>query len=136
MTGRTLLGAVGAWVALLVIMFVNGTGRVLVLQPRFGEDPARRVASLIGVGLVTAFSYLYVRLSALRASRELLLVGVLWLGLTLSFEFGFGRASGRSWPELLADYDLARGRLWPLVLVATLLSPWAWGMLLARNTVR
>ncbi len=133
MSARTLAGAVAAWLVLLVVMFTNGFVRVGVLQPRLGEEVARRAASLIGVGLVAGLSYVFVRLSGLRSSPELLRVGVLWLGLTLAFEFGFGRASGRSWSELLADYDLLHGRLWPLVLAATLLSPWAWGLLLART---
>jgi hypothetical protein len=124
---RVLPSAAAAWLLLLVVMFTNGIVRVTVLQPRLGEEPARRVATLVGVALVLAFSGAYVRWSGPRASRELLLVGALWLALTLAFEFGFGRASGKTWAELLADYDLARGRLWPLVLVATLLGPWAWG---------
>lgn len=41
-----------AWLILFVIMFTNGAIRVLVLQPRSGEDLARQVASLSGVMLV------------------------------------------------------------------------------------
>jgi hypothetical protein len=40
-----------------------------------------------------------------------------WLGLTLAFEFGFGRlVAKQSWEQLLADYNVAAGRTWPLVL--------------------
>jgi hypothetical protein len=127
---RLLAGAGLAWLILLVIMFANGAVRVGLLQPRLGEDVARRVASLVGVVLVVAFSYAYVRRTGSESPARLLAVGVVWLVLTLLFEFGFGRASGRSWAELFADYDLARGRLWPLVLAAALLAPWAWGVLL------
>ncbi len=130
MSPSLLRSAVLAWLVLLAIMFANGMVRVLVLQPRLGEEPARRLASLIGIALVAAFSYVYVRRASPRSTPALLRVGATWLVLTLAFEFGFGRASGRPWQELLADYDLAHGRLWPLVLVATLLSPWAWGLLL------
>jgi hypothetical protein len=130
MSARLVRSAASAWLVLLAIMFSNGIVRVLVLQPRLGEDAARRLATLVGVALVVAFSWAYVRHAGPLAARELLLVGVVWLVLTLSFEFGFGRASGRSWRELLADYDLAHGRLWPLVLAATLLAPWVWGLVL------
>lgn len=129
---RLLLGAGGAWLLLLVIMFTNGIVRVAVLQPSLGEGVARQVASLIGVTLVAAFSLAYVRRGAAASPRQLLAVGFVWLLLTLAFEFGFGRAAGRTWAELLADYDLLHGRLWPLVLATTLLSPWAWGRLLRR----
>jgi hypothetical protein len=122
-----LRSAVSAWLLLLVIMFTNGIVRAAVLQPRLGEEPARRLATVVGVALVVAFAYAYVRRTPRRTGRELLLVGVVWLVLTLAFEFGMGLVAGRSWAEMLVDYDLARGRLWPLVLVATLLAPWAWG---------
>ena len=37
----------------------------------------------------------------------------LWLGMTLAFEFLFGHyIAGKSWSLLLADYNLAAGRLW------------------------
>ena len=37
--------------------------------------------------------------------------------MTVAFEFAFGRTvADMSWSELLADYDLRAGRLWPLVL--------------------
>lgn len=45
-------------------------------------------------------------------------VGSIWPVLTAAFVFAFGRrvASG-GWPELLPDYNVARGRLWSLVLL-------------------
>jgi hypothetical protein len=51
-------------------------------------------------------------------------VGLAWVGLTVAFEFGFGRYVARqSWRTLVADYDMARGRLWPLVLAAVGAAP-------------
>ena len=52
------------------------------------------------------------------STGEALRIGGIWLVLTIGFEFGFGRLVGRkSWRELLSDYDIAKGRTWPLVLV-------------------
>lgn len=133
MSGRLLFSAASSWLLLLAVMFANGVVRVALLQPRLGEETARQAATLAGVALVAACSYFYVRRVATFGSRELLRVGTVWLALTLAFEFGFGRASGKGWDELFADYDLARGRLWPLVLLTTLLAPWAWGRALGRS---
>jgi hypothetical protein len=48
----------------------------------------------------------------------------LWVALTLAFEFLAGHyLFHKPWAALLADYDLSRGRIWILVLVATLLMP-------------
>jgi hypothetical protein len=59
--------------------------------------------------------------------REAFLVGVLWVVLTVAFEFIAGHyLFGNPWPKLLADYDILHGRLWLLVLVTNLLAPlWA-----------
>ena len=116
-----------AWLILLVLMFGNGALRVLVLQPRMGEEVARRVASLLGVVIVMAFARAFVARAGGATSGELLRVGLVWTALTLGFEFVFGHyVSGQSWAALLADYDVRRGRLWPLVLVATAIGPWLW----------
>ena len=51
-------------------------------------------------------------------------IGAVWLALTLLFEFGYGHfAAGKSWAELLADYNVLRGRVWPLVLLMTAPAP-------------
>lgn len=48
---------------------------------------------------------------------DALKIGASWLALTVAFEFGFWRAVAKqSWQQLLADYNLAEGRTWPLVL--------------------
>jgi len=58
---------------------------------------------------------------------DLLLIGALWLTLTVAFEFGFGHyVMGHSWRYLLADYNILKGRLWSLVLLVTFVSPLFW----------
>ena len=117
-----------AWLLLFVVMFANGAIRVLVLQPQFGEDLARQVASLSGVALVLLVSCVFVRASPSAKPTQLWWVGVAWLCATVAFEFSFGRfVSGSSWRALLADYNLLRGRLWSLILVSVCLGPWLCG---------
>ncbi len=42
----------------------------------------------------------------------------------VEIEFGAGRYGlDKSWRELLADYDLTRGRIWIAVLIVTLFAP-------------
>lgn len=132
MNVRLVRSAVLSWLLLLVVMFTNGVARVAMLQPRLGEEPARRLATILGIALVAAFAYGYVRRTGPRPAGDWLRVGAVWLLLTLAFEFGMGLVSGRTWGEMLEDYDLTRGRLWPLVLAAVFLAPWAWGRVLTR----
>jgi hypothetical protein len=118
------------WLILAVVMFATGTFRVLVLQPRLGESLARQVATLSGTVIVFALTLPFVRRLPHPASGDLLKVGLLWIVLTLLFEFGMGLVSGASWETILADYDVSRGRLWPLVLLVILVGPCLWGALL------
>jgi hypothetical protein len=120
--------AIGMWLVLLALMMGNGFLRVLVLQPRLGEDAARQAASLLGIGFILGASALFVRRLGEPGSAALLRIGALWLLLTLAFEFLFGHyVSGLSWQALLGEYDISRGRLWPLVLLTTLVAPWLAG---------
>ena len=125
--------AILGWLLLLAAMFANGTLRVLVLQPQLGEHVARQVAVLTGIAIVVSLTFPFVRALARPTGKALMGVGVLWLILTVAFEFLFGHYVGRaSWDALLEDYNLLEGRLWPFVLVAVAVAPWAWGRFLRR----
>jgi hypothetical protein len=126
-TAGLLPKALVLWAVLAVAMFANGTLRVLVLQPHLGERLARQVATGSGVIIVFAAAFLLVRGLDAPSGVELLKIGALWLVLTLAFEFGMGLVSGASWEEMLADYDVRAGRLWPLIPLSALVAPWIWG---------
>jgi len=113
------------WLGLMFLAIGNGFLRESVLSPTMGVDRARVVSTLLLCLSIFVVAWLGIPWIAPESTRNALLAGGLWLGLTLAFEFGFGRMVARkSWDELLADYDLSRGRIWPLVLVATLTAPW------------
>jgi hypothetical protein len=125
--------AILMWLLLLVVMMGNGVLRVLVLQPRLGESLARQGACLSGIVLILVMTGLFMRRLGPFSRGELLTIGALWLVLTVAFEFLFGRfVTGASWEALLAEYDLRRGRLWPLVLSTTLIAPWLWSVVRDR----
>jgi hypothetical protein len=125
--------AILMWLLLLVVMMGNGVLRVLVLQPRLGESLARQGACLSGIVLILVMTGLFMRRLGPFSRGELLKIGALWLVLTVAFEFLFGRfVTGASWEALLAEYDLRRGRLWPLVLSTTLIAPWLWSVVRDR----
>ncbi len=55
---------------------------------------------------------------------EALAVGLLWLILTIVFEFGFGHFIDKaSWESLLSDYNIFTGHLWGLFLITILITP-------------
>lgn len=123
MWGRALL----AWLVLLAAAIANGTARQAWLVSRLGDTVGRAVSSLLLALLIVAIAIGLVRWIAPSSPGQAWAIGAAWLALTLAFEFGFGRARGIDWAALLADYDLRRGRIWLVVLVATLVAPWLAG---------
>lgn len=113
-----------AWVGGAVIGVTNGIAREATLAKRFDERTAHQLSTLTAIGGFAGYFALLQRRWPLSSTREALDVGGAWLALTVAFEFGFGRlVAKQSWPELLADYDLARGRTWPLVLAWIAVGP-------------
>jgi hypothetical protein len=65
-------------------------------------------------------------------------IGILWLSLTLLFEWGGSFAIGRPVHEILVGWNIFKGYLWPYVLLAYLLSNFIVGVTLRpeRKSVR
>lgn len=120
------LRIVAVWALILVGAIANGALREAVLVPLWGRPTALVASGLLLSAVVLAVAIVLARWMRLpsRPSAATVAAGVLWLGLTLAFEFGFGRGvQGRSWSELLQAYSFEGGNLWPLVLLITLAAP-------------
>jgi hypothetical protein len=113
-----------AWLAGPVIGIANGTLREVALKDRVDERTAHQISTGSAIVLFAGYFELLARRRPLASTREALEIGAAWLALTVAFEFGFGRSVAHSsWHDLLADYDLRKGRLWPLVLAWIALGP-------------
>lgn len=119
-----LLRALAVWGLLLLLAVLNGGLRESWLVPALGPLRGHQVSTLLLSAFILGATRAMIGWLAIGSVREALMVGGLWLGLTLAFEFLAGHLLfHRSWPVLLADYDLSRGRIWILVLVVTFLAP-------------
>ena len=119
-----LIRALLAWLVLLALAVVNGAVREAWLIPRIGGSGGHAVSSLSLSALIFLLSWLTIGWISPATARETLLIGLVWLVLTLAFEFLAGHYVFRKpWNELLTDYDVLSGRLWVLVLVTTTLAP-------------
>jgi hypothetical protein len=123
------------WAMVALCAVANGTFRAFVLQPVFGETIARMISCFMLITILLLVSHHSLNRTKLKFNdEELLVIGATWLALTLLFEFGWGHfIMGRSWDELLVDYDLLKGRLWVLVLMFTLIAPLITGRSLRKN---
>ncbi|CAN5892052.1 hypothetical protein BH24GEM1_BH24GEM1_13570 [soil metagenome] len=119
------LRALAVWFGILMLAVLNGGVRDTWLSPRLGDAVGRAISTLLLCGLIVLATWLTIRWIGPATRNEALRVGALWAALTLAFEFGVGHYGFRKpWPELLADYDLSRGRIWIAALVVTLFAPW------------
>lgn len=112
------------WLLLCAAAFTAGAARVKLLEPRLGEPAAHQIGTLLLCAIIAAAAYYVVAKWNLTPANALLL-GAIWFLMTLAFEFGFFHyGMGVPWEKLLADYNIATGRIWPLVLATDLLAPW------------
>ena len=112
-----------AWGGLAALAVANGLARGLYAG-RVGDARAHQVSTATLVPAIVAYAAAVDRRWPLPSATAAGRVGLAWVGMTTAFELGFGHYVARqSWDTLLADYDLRRGRLWPLVLVAAGAAP-------------
>lgn len=121
----TYLRGAAIWLVIILVEFIHGTARKLLLEPYFGDFRARQVSVFTGAVIILLITFLCTHWLRAANTAELLGVGLLWLALTVAFEILLGRAVfGYSWERIGADYNLARGGLMPLGLLALTLAPW------------
>lgn len=116
-----------AFLVWLLIMFaesVHGTLRTLFLAPQVGDFRARQISFLTGMLLIFGVAYLLIRWMRAETTKALFAVGLLWLVLTVLFEFGLGLfVLNYSWERMLEDYDISRGGLMGFGLAFMLFAP-------------
>jgi hypothetical protein len=116
--------ALVVWFAMLVVASINGAFREAFLIPKLGDTPGRAISTLMLSAMVVLLTWLTIRWMAPPSPRAAWAIGVLWVALTLAFEFLAGHyLFGKPWSELTTDYNLARGRIWILVLIVTAIAP-------------
>lgn len=114
-----------AWMPMVLIAIANGLFRERVLARRLSELPAHQASCATGVLLFGLYVWLVISIWRPESSGEAIATGLIWLVLTIAFEFLFGRlVVGHPWSRLLHDYNLFAGRLWVLVLGWIALAPY------------
>jgi len=106
------LRALLVWVLLVVLAILNGTGREALLSPRLGATAGHLVSSVLLASLICPTAWLTIPGIAPGTARRAWAVGVLWVVLTIAFEFLAGHyAFGHAWPKLRAKEMVDRGRV-------------------------
>jgi hypothetical protein len=121
MIGRYVL----AWLPMVLIAILNGALREAWYGKSLGELCAHQLSTLTGAVLFALYIWALSRLWPLESGRWALAVGVMWLAMTVCFEFLFGHyVVGHSWRRLCQDYNLCAGRVWALLLLWVTIAPY------------
>lgn len=117
--------AILTWVLFIPIAIANGVIRESLYAPWVDDLTAHQISTVIAIVAYVLLAYVMLRKIILNASvGTLWLVGMLWVIMTIAFEFGFGHyVDGASWSELLTDYNLLAGHMWGLFLVGIFATP-------------
>ena len=108
----------------MVLAILNGGVRNVLLTPRIGEQAGHVVSTRVLSGLIFLVAWYVTPWIGPSSPQGAWLIGLLWLVLTVGFEFLAGHyVFGHPWQKLYADYNAIRGRIWPLVLVTSLVVP-------------
>ena len=116
--------ALAVWLVILLFANLNGALREVLLIRPLGQVAGRALSTILLSAIVFLITWLTIGWIGPDTPGRALRIGILWLVLTLAFEFLVGHYLFRQpWPALLEDYDLSRGRIWVLVLLVVLTAP-------------
>ena len=117
-----------AWAIILPFMIANGIVRELVLKRAVNDTVAEALSALLGIAIILVATRFLLHPLAGKSIPELVRASVTLVLLTVVFELGFGHyVDHKSWSELLGNYALWNGHLWPVVLAALAGMPFVWG---------
>lgn len=107
-----------AWLVMLAVSVANGAARDFTYGRYLDELAAHQVSTASGILLLGAVIWGFGKLVPPSSGREAVAIGLLWAALTVAFEFLFFHfVGGHSWSELLANYNVLKGRVWVLVVL-------------------
>jgi hypothetical protein len=112
------------WLALSVTAVINGLVRETWYAGMMSEPAAHRISTLTAILLTGLLVWALSSRWRFASASQALRTGLLWLVMTVLFEFGFGHyVAGHSWRRLLRDYNISAGRVWIVFLLWLIVMP-------------
>jgi hypothetical protein len=114
-----------AWIPMVLIAIANGMLRESSYGKRMSELQAHQISTLSGILLFSVYIWVVILIWRPDTSEQAITIGLIWLGLTVAFEFLFGHyVAGHTWSKLFYDYNVFAGRLWVVVLLWVTVAPY------------
>lgn len=119
---------VKAWLIILPFMIMNGIFRELVLKQLVPAQVAEALSVALGIAIVLVLTRFLLLPLAGKSVSQMVRASLTLVALTVAFEFLFGHYVDRkSWSDLLANYEIWNGKLWPIALAVIAFTPFLWG---------
>jgi len=129
MTTSIILKTCVVWLAILLLAVVNGGFREAVLLKIMGQQPANLISGLLLGSAIVLMAWWLVPWIGVWDRETLIYLGLIWLLLTLVFEFSLGFAQRKTLSEMRQAYRFKNGNTWPLILLITAIAPYGVGWL-------
>lgn len=112
------------WLLLAVVAVANGIVRQSTYGKSVSDLAAHQISTITAILASGIVVWVVNRFWPVESASQAFTIGLLWLVMTIAFEFGFGHyIAGHSWDHLLADYNILKGRVWSLFLVWIAIMP-------------
>jgi hypothetical protein len=109
----------------MVISIFNGIIRTVGYGKFMPEIRAHQLSTLTGILFIGIATYSFNQWWPIGSSKKAIIIGLIWLAMTVIFEFGFGRyIMKNSWKKLFADYRIDKGRVWGMFLIWIFIAPY------------
>jgi uncharacterized membrane protein len=82
----------------------------LIYEPRWGELAAHQIGMSTRIVYIFILAYFLLRTVKQYQTRDLVQVGIMWLALTMLFEWGGSLIMGRSVEEILVGWNITEAR--------------------------
>jgi hypothetical protein len=112
------------WLPMIVLAVANGSLRQFVFLKHLSELRAYQLSTVTLTVLCAIYvGFIFAWLN-IQTSRQALMIGLIWVILTIFFEFSLGRLAKKPWAVLLQDYNITTGHIWSLFLVSLFFLPY------------
>jgi len=111
--------------AFVTILFAVFREAIFIPATELSGTVARALLLPAAMLYIFVIAYLFFKTTKAKYTmKDALRIGIIWLVLTIAFEFTFGSiVMGNSLSALVADYNLLAGRTWSLFLFTLLVAP-------------
>ena len=111
------------WLCFIPAAILNGGFREYVLIKYLDTALATAISGILLCILILLITWLLLPRLVTLNNKESCITGIIWMILTILFEFTSGIGTGVPMKELIAAYNPLSGNLWILVVLTTMLAP-------------